>query len=128
MLTDWILSLMVTLQPEAPWKDTYSATAAAIAEVVSTQPSLFADDYEGRAKTASVLVALAWAESTFKPTAVGAHGVRGLYQVGGKGDMADPVRATRVALDLVHESFRLCRARRVEERLAVYAAGGSSCK
>ena len=36
--------------------------------------------------------------------------------------------ASRVALEMVRESFRLCQARKVEERLAVYAAGGTSCK
>ena len=29
---------------------------------------------------------------------------------------------------MVRESFRLCKARPVEERLAIYAAGGVSCK
>jgi hypothetical protein len=128
MLVAWILSLMTILQPEAAWKDTYPATAAAIDQVVTEQPSIFTDDHEGRAKTAAVLVALAWAESTFKPNAVGAGGVRGLYQIGGKGDLSDPLKASRVALEMVRESFRLCKARPVEERLAVYAAGGVSCK
>lgn len=128
MLAAWILSLMVTLQPEAPWKDTYPATAAAIDQVVEEQPSLFTDDHEGRAKTASLLVALAWSESSFKPNAVGKRGVRGLYQIGAKGDLSDPLKASRLALEMMRESFRLCSARKVEERLAVYAAGGTSCK
>jgi hypothetical protein len=128
MLTFWILSLMTALQPDAPWKDTYQATADAIDTAVAEQPSLFGDDHEGRAKTAAVLVALAWAESTFKPNAVGAGGVRGLYQAGGKGNLTDPLKASRVALTMLRESFRLCRARPVEERLAIYAAGGTSCK
>jgi hypothetical protein len=128
MLEAWILSLMTTLQPEAAWKDTYPTTAAAIQQVVNEQPSIFTEDHDGRAKTAAVLVALAWAESTFKPNAVGAGGVRGLYQIGGKGDLSDPLKASRVALEMIRESFRLCKARPVNERLAVYAAGGISCK
>ena len=128
MLTSWILSLMLALQPEAPWSGTYPETASAIDEAVHAQPSLFSDDDEGRAKTAAILVALAWAESTFKPNAVGAGGTRGLFQVAGKGDLSDPHKAARVALELVRESFQLCKVRPVEERLAVFAAGGTSCK
>ncbi len=129
MLTAWILSLMLLLQPTAPWSGTYAATATAIDQVVHEQPSLFTDDLEGLQKTAAVLVSLAWFESTFKPNAVGGGGrFRGLYQTGGHGDLADPVVATRVALALVRESFELCRARPLEERLAYYAAGGASCR
>lgn len=130
MLAGWILSLMIALQPEAPWRDTYEATASAIDEAVHAQPSLFTDDEEGRAKTAAVLVALAWAESTFKPNAVGRGGVRGLFQIAARGgrEAFDPRRASEMALELARESFRLCAGRPVGERLAVYAAGGSSCK
>jgi hypothetical protein len=129
MLTAWILSLMIALQPTAPWSDTYAATARAIDQVVQEQPSLFTDDLEGRQKTAAVLVSIAWFESTFKPNAVGGGGrFRGLYQVGGRGDQSDPVVASRIALTLVRESFRLCAARPAEERLAYYAAGGISCR
>lgn len=127
MLTTWILSLMSILQPQAPWMDTYPATASAIDKAVQEQPPLFEADPDARAKTAAILVALAWAESTFKPNAAGRGGVNGLFQVGGHGDMSDPVKASRVALELVRESFRVCRARPVGERLAVYAAGGTSC-
>ena len=128
MLTSWILALMIAMQPEAPWKDTYPATAAAIDLAVREQPSLFTDDEDGRAKTAAILVALAWAESTFKPNAVGAGGTSGLFQIAGRGNLTDPTKAASVALTMVRESFALCRARPVEERLAIYAAGGSSCK
>jgi hypothetical protein len=128
MLASWILSLMLVLQPQAPWSDTYSSTASAIDQAVQEEPALFSNDAEGRARTAALLVALAWAESTFKPNAVGRRGVRGLYQVGGRGDLSDPLKASRVALELIRDSFRLCGGRPVSERLAVYAAGGTSCK
>jgi hypothetical protein len=128
MLTSWILSLMTLLQPEAPWVATYPATASAIEQAVREQPSLFPDDPEGPAKTAAILVALAWSESTFKPNAVGRRGVRGLYQIGAKGDLADPLVSSRLALEMVRESFRLCAKRPTNERLAIYAAGGTSCK
>jgi hypothetical protein len=133
MLTAWILSLLLIMQPTAPWSDTYEATARAIDQVVQEQPSLFTDDLEGRQKTAALLASLAWFESTLKPNAVGGRGrFRGLYQTGGRtganGDLSDPVVATRVALALVRESFRLCAARPLDERLANYAAGGTTCR
>jgi hypothetical protein len=127
MLASWVMTLMLVLQPQAPWSDSFAATASAIDQVVREERPLFGDDNEARAKTAALLVALAWAESRFKPNAIGRGGVRGLYQVGGHGDQSDPVRATRVALELIRESFRLCAARPVSERLAVYAGGGVSC-
>ena len=128
MLTGWILSLMVALQPEAPWKDTYPATAAAINQVVSAQPSIFTDDHEGRAKIASVLVALPGPSRHSSQPRLARTASAAFTRSAEKRDASDPLKASRVALDLVRESFRLCRARRVEERLAVYAAGGTSCK
>jgi hypothetical protein len=127
MLARWILGLMTLLQPQAPWSDTYPATAAAIERVVVDKAPIF-DGADGRAKTAALLVALAWAESSFKPNAVGHGGVRGLYQIGGHGDLSDPLKASLVAIELMRESFRLCEKRPTNERLAVYAAGGTSCK
>ncbi|AKU95673.1 hypothetical protein AKJ09_02337 [Labilithrix luteola] len=128
MLTTWILSLMMLLQPEAPWSDTYGATAAAIDQAVHEQPSLFPGEPDGVEKTAALLVSLAWAESTFKPNAVGRNGVRGLYQIGGHGDLSDPLKASRTAIEMVRDSFQRCAKRPLGERLAVYAAGGTSCK
>ena len=130
MLTAWILSLMVALQPEAPWKSTYEATAAAIDKVVQEEEPLFPDsDPLAREKTAALLVSLAWYESNFKPDAVGGHGrVRGLYQIAGHGTLSDPLRATRVAIEMMRASFQLCGARPLEDRLAFYVGGGASCR
>lgn len=129
MLTSWILSLMVAMQPEAPWKDTYASTASAIDQAVHEEEPLFENDPVGREKTAALLVSLAWFESTFRPNAVGGRGrLRGLYQIGGRGDLSDPLRASRAAIELLRDSFRACAARPVEERLVVYAAGGTTCK
>jgi hypothetical protein len=130
MLTSWILSLMLVLQPKAPWSDTYAATASAIDQAVQEQGSVFGDDDEGRAKTAALLVSLAWFESTFRPNAVGGRGrLHGLYQTGGKAaDLNDPLKASRLALEHVRESFRLCSARPAVDRLVIYAIGGTTCK
>ncbi len=126
-MTAWILALMIVMQPRAPWRATYEATATAIADVVEASPPLFAGEL-GREKTAALLVSLAWFESTFRPDALGDHGeAHGLYQVHGRGELADPHEATEVALELVRLSFTACRARPVEERLAWYAGGGFDC-
>lgn len=123
----WVLSLMIAMQPHAPWSSTYPATAQAIADVVTAEEPLFAGS-DGRERTAAVLVSLAWFESTFKPGAVGDHGrSHGLYQVQGKGELTDPVEATRAALAMVRASFRVCRARPVNEWLGWYAGGGPDC-
>jgi len=123
----WILALMLLVQPRAPWRASYEATAAAIAQVVEESEPLFQGPL-GRPRTAALLVSLAWFESTLKPDAMGDHGqAHGLYQVHGHGELVDPLEATRVALELVRQSFRACRARPLEERLAWYAGGGYDC-
>ena len=123
----WILSLMLLMQPRAPWIATYEATATAIAEVVETERPLF-DGAHGREKTAALLVSLAWFESTFRPDAVGDHGeAHGLYQVHGHGELAEPHEAASVAIALLRQSMALCRTRPLDERIAWYAGGGVDC-
>jgi len=126
-LTAWILGLMVAMQPQAPWRSTYEATAHAIADAVAGAEPLFAGD-RGRERTAALLVSLGWFESTFDPHALGDHGrAHGLFQVHGHGELADPDEAVGLALELVRTSMRACRNRPLEERLAWYAGGGYDC-
>jgi len=121
----WVLSLMVLLQPRAPWLATFHDTAAAVADVVLVEQPLF-EGAHGRERTAALLVSVAWFESTFRPDALGDHGqAHGLYQVHDHGELADAREATRTALALMRQSFRACRALPMEERLAWYAAGGA---
>lgn len=126
-MTAWILAIMIAMQPTAPWRSTYEATARAITDVVTEQEPLFAGDL-GRERTAVLLVSVAWFESTFKPGAVGDKGAsHGLYQVQGHGDLTDPHDATRAALGMMRASFRVCRERPIVEALGWYAAGGNDC-
>jgi Transglycosylase SLT domain len=130
----WILSLMIALQPQAPWRETYETTAKAIAGVVNDQAPLFAGD-DGREKSAALLVALSWAESRFDPKAVGDHGRSvGLYQIFGPNlptpegfgrtdILGNQVNATKVAHRMLKQSMSLCGKYPVEERLGWYAAG-----
>jgi hypothetical protein len=134
----WILSLMIALQPQAPWRETYEDTAKAIATVVNEEPALFAGK-DGKEKSAALLVALAWAESRFNQKAVGDHGhSMGLYQIFhtnlptpegfGKNDiLGNALNATKVAHRMLKQSMAVCGRKPVEERLGWYASGDAAC-
>jgi Transglycosylase SLT domain len=135
----WILSLMLGLQPRAPWLASYEDTAKAIATVVEAEVPLFTGE-RGREKTAALMVALAWAESRFNPGAVGDHGLSvGLYQMSSanlpspegyrRADLlGHPIASSEVALHMLRQSFAVCAARPLNERLAWYASGDSYCQ
>jgi len=137
-LTLWVLGLMTSMQPHAPWEASYPATAGAIARVVGDEVPLF-EGSDGRARTAALMVSVAWFESAFQPGAVGDCGhagpckkgetgqSHGLFQVQGQGELKDPMDAARAALGMLRASMRVCRARPLEERLGWYAAGGNDC-
>jgi Transglycosylase SLT domain len=130
----WILSLMVALQPNAPWKESYERTAQSVADVVAAEEPLFSGP-QGREKGAAILVALAWAESRFDPKAVGDQGRSvGLYQIfgpnlptpegfGRKDILGNPLNATKVALRMIRASMAVCAKFPLLERLGWYAAG-----
>lgn len=152
-LIAWVLGAMQSIQPEAPWKETYPTTASAIARVSIEEP-LFAGE-RGPLETASVLLATAWFESNFKIDAKGdctkgglvvpckdegavPHSF-GLYQInetnfaGLKIEKAtwiteDAYASTRAARSMMNTSFKMCRARPQEEWLGWYAAGGEGCR
>jgi hypothetical protein len=131
----WILSLMLFLQPSAPWRDTFPATAEAISVAAHEAPIFTGRDAVER--TAAQLVALMWFESRFDPNAAGDHGQSlGLAQIGvsnlhalglTREQLFDPATNTRAALRMMQLSFVVCRVHPKEERLAHYAAGGDGC-
>ena len=126
-MMQWILSLMLLLQPDAPWKDDYENVASAINEASESKP-LFAGD-NGKRKTAALLVSLAWFESRFDRKAIGDKGKSfGLYQQQGMGELFDAKIASMVAVEQIKISFRICSNRPIEERLGWYAAGGPNCQ
>jgi membrane-bound lytic murein transglycosylase MltF len=132
----WILGLMQLLVPNAPYADTFPATAAAIEKTAHEDP-LYADD-DGVVKTVAELVALAYHESKFNPRAVDKGGTSlGLTQVDvsnlshlgltKREQLFDPETNLRAALKLMRISYRLCRYHPRDERLANYASGGGTC-
>lgn len=125
----WVVGLLMSLEPLAPWANTYEKTAEAIARVSESEP-LWAAEEQGEERTASLLVALAWYESRLKPDAKSKNGQwYCLFQVA-KSYLPDPNKAlaepevcARVAMKLIRQSFQACRARPLEERLAIYTSG-----
>jgi hypothetical protein len=147
-VTKWILTLMLAIQPKAPWLATYEKTADALATASVEHPLFEGED--GR-KTAAILMSLAWFEGNFKQDAQGDCGLgktdakTGMcvkdarphsfctFQINEsnftrfgvkKADILSDINlCTRTALKIVQESFRNCRALPVEDRLNFYVAG-----
>jgi hypothetical protein len=114
---------MISLQPDAPWRDTYDVTAQAIERAAN-------GTLEGEAE----LVALAWFESRFQPDAEGdSKSSFGLYQIApgtcgcSKDELINPESASRIAVRLIKVSRSICRDYPNEERLGWYAQGGNTC-
>lgn len=127
----WVVGLMTTLEPAAPWRATFESTATAIARASEEEP-LFNDENieESQHKTAALLVAVAWYESHLKPTAKSKNGKwYCLYQID-KRELSDPQKAledpevcTRAALKILRSSLKYCAKRPKDEQLAVFMSG-----
>jgi hypothetical protein len=124
---EWVVGLLVALEPQAPWRPTYGKTAEAIARVAETEP-VFED--RGEERTAALLVAIAWYESRFKPNAVSANKQYVcLFQID-KRHLADPDKAltdqetcARAAIKIIKGSLAKCAAKPEAERLAIFMSG-----
>lgn len=129
----WVLAAMSGLQPNARWKDTYPATAEAIARVSSEAPL-----YEGaqrEAKTAALFVAISYYESRFRQDARGGKGRwlclmqvarENLPPGGAMQVLKHPEACLRAALPMLQRSFKQCARHPESDRLGLYAA--SSCE
>ena len=123
----WVVGLMVALEPSAPWRGTFEKSAEAIARVAESEP-LWAD--HGEERTAALLVAIAWYESRLKANAKSRDGqFLCLYQVD-KRHLADPQKAlddpevcTRAAIKIVRASLDKCEKHPFEDRLAQFMSG-----
>lgn len=135
-LAAWVLFAMSSIQPKAPWIDTYPKTADAIAKVSIDEPLFDGDD--GPRRTAALFVSVAWFESTFNPKAEGDKGQSVcLFQIGVSNLKAlgttrqeileDVEVCTRAARRMMKISFNVCRRRPFEEWLGHYASGGNTC-
>ncbi len=146
----WVLALMLKAQPHAPWSNTYESTAEAIAKAAEMYPSFGGDD--GPARTAAWLVSLGFFEGALKQDAVGdchEKNDKGMCLPGAvphsfcmfqinetnhqylgvtKNDLLTDINVcAQSAAKLMQQSFRMCKASPLEERLRWYAGGGPVC-
>lgn len=135
----WVMSLMVMLQPSAPWRDTYDRTAYAIEDAARVAPLPGEADREARVvETVAELVAVTYFESHFDPIAVGDHGQSlGLAQIGvsnltalglNRSQLLEPEWNLYAAAEFLKQSHRTCRGRPPDEQLAAYATGRGLCR
>ncbi len=119
MLIFAVMAWMATL---APGRD-HAANATAIASVVLAERPLFRDDPD-RLRTAALVVAVAFRESSFRNEAKSKTGDACLLQVHGRPDLVDdPAKCVRVAMGMLRESMLAC----PEHPLATYAEGPAGC-
>lgn len=123
----WVLSLMVKLQPNAPWKDNYYHVAQGILDGATAEP-IFTGQY-GFQRTVALDVSLAWFESRFDFRAIGDKGRSwGLFQFQGKGKPEEIKEQVEIANRLIRQSFAVCKGKEWDEKLGWYAAGGPDCE
>lgn len=132
----WVLAVMMKLQPTAPREvlATYGETSEAIADAATRDPLFSGED--GAIRTASVLLAIAFYESHFIPTAIGDHGRSfGLFQINATNfpnltgnALLSPRDAAPIAIKLIRTSLRNCGEFPWNERLGWYAAGRGQCR
>jgi len=123
----WVVGLLASQEPQAPWRGTYGKTAEAIARVAETEPVF---DQRGEERTAALLVAIAWYESRFKPNAVSANKQYVcLFQID-KRHLSDPDKAlvdqevcARAAIKIIRASFQKCASKPENDRLAIFMSG-----
>jgi hypothetical protein len=119
-----IICILVWMYGLAPGRH-HEDQAAAIARVVLAEPPLFPDD-EDRVKTASLLVSIAFNESSFHNDAIGDQGrALCMFQLWhtSRDVLLDPELCTRIALDRLRASFRRCK----DNQLGIYAGGPRGC-
>lgn len=118
-LVAWVVAAMAFL---APGRD-HTELAGAIVTVVASEPPLFRDD-ETRARTAALLVAVSFRESSFRMGASSSTGDHCALQIHGRPELrADAEACVRTGLAMLRDSFRACPA----YPLATYAEGPRGC-
>lgn len=111
----WMLGL-------APGRD-HIVNATAIASVVLSEPPLFRGD-ASRMRTAALVTAIAFRESSFRNDVTSATADSCMMQVHRRPELAeDPAACVRVAMAMLRESMRMC----PEFPIAFYASGPGAC-
>lgn len=122
-LSDLVLAFVLTCMTSlAPGRD-HTINAAAIATVVASEPPLFKDD-EDRFRTAALVTAIAFRESSFHNEARSKTNDHCMMQINNRPELAeDPVQCLRVAFVMLRESFKMC----PKYPVAFYASGPGAC-
>jgi len=132
-LAAWILSLMLSLQPSAPWSNTFASTAAAIERAAILEPIFMTPE-----RTAAILVSLAWYESRFKQDAVDptrssfcllqldGTNIRGLGMTREE-VLSNPDACLKAGMSVLRTSSWICRDHPFLDRLAYYSSRGPTC-
>lgn len=132
---NWVLDVMTKTVPNDTFtvRVTYDETAEAIAMAANQNPIFPGKD--GAVQTASFLLAIAYHESRFNPTAVGDHGASlGLFQIQmntahvSANMLLVPREAAPIAINLIKTSKVVCGHFGWSEQLGWYCAGGNGCK
>lgn len=119
MIREFVVAAMAALAPDRD----HAALGDAIVQVVEEERPLFAGDAD-KLRTASLLVAVAFRESSFRMDAVSKTNDHCAFQVHLRPDLAlDPVACTRTAVTMLRESLRACPSHPV----AFYASGPGAC-
>jgi hypothetical protein len=133
----WILALFALCAPPDASRGDFPEIARAF-DVAAHEAPLYATD-DGVERTVRELVALATRESHLRPDAMGADWAGfsfGLFQIHETNfprlgitwhEAISPLASARIALKLLAESHRVCRARPLAEQLGHYASGGPTC-
>lgn len=128
-----IMKILYAMEPMNPHVGAYGEISEAIA-AASNQNPLFPDREDGSARTASLLVSVAWFETKFHPNLLGDGGKSfGMYQIQPRtaeslgrpimtNQLLSPREASFIAIDLFRVSMTQCQARPWEERLTWYVA------
>lgn len=116
---EFILAAMLSL---VPGKD-HSALAGSVARVVESERPLFAKD-EDRRKTAALVVAISFRESTFNNAAVSKTNDHCAMQIHARPELKDDAdECIRTGLRMLRESLKACPS----VPLGVYAEGPTGC-
>lgn len=120
MPTPLLAFVMTAMSYLAPGRDHFELASAISEEVEAAEP-LFAHD-EDRRRTAAIVVAVAYRESTFTADAVGDHGRSkcAMQIYGGPDDLlTDARKCVRVGLEMLRASSKIDR----NNPVAFYARG-----
>lgn len=116
-----ILAMMLRLSPSDHPELRHGRLATAISEVIASEPPLYADD-DSRERTAALIVAISFRESSLRHDAIGDGGrsVCAMQVYGGRKELlSDSHLCIRTGLSMLRESIRVDRTHPV----AFYARG-----